>query len=99
MEQRDATKIVILGLVTCGIYTLYWFYQTGEEMRARGADIPAWWWMIIPILGFVYIWKWGEGAEKVTGGAVQSFLPLLLCLFGISFAIPFVVQPKFNAVR
>jgi hypothetical protein len=34
LDQPEVT-IWLLGLVTCGIYLLYWAYKTGEDLQAR----------------------------------------------------------------
>ena len=72
MQQRSPVTIVLLGFVTCGIYHLIWMHQVGEEMRARGAEVPPTWHIIIPILNFLWMWKWAQAAEKVTNGALQG---------------------------
>jgi len=71
MQQRSPVTIVLLGFVTCGIYHLIWMHQVGEEMRARGAEVPPTWHIIIPILNFLWMWKWAQAAEKVTNGALS----------------------------
>jgi Domain of unknown function (DUF4234)/zinc-ribbon domain len=32
-EKRDPLMVLILSLLTCGIYAIYWVYQTSSEIR------------------------------------------------------------------
>ena len=98
MEQRNGITVCILGWVTCGIYYLVWLYQVGEEMRTRGQDIPPIWWAIIPILGYLYLWKWAEGYEKLTNPSQPGPISFVLLLFlGPIAAV--IMQPKLNEIR
>ena len=38
MTERNPAMIVVLGILTCGIYTLVWYYQTTEELRIATGD-------------------------------------------------------------
>lgn len=39
MTKREPWIVVVLGLVTCGLYLLYWQYVTTEELKnATGRD-------------------------------------------------------------
>lgn len=40
MRQRSIPAILILGLVTLGIYPFYWLISTRKELIRRGAHIP-----------------------------------------------------------
>jgi cytochrome bd-type quinol oxidase subunit 2 len=33
VQERNAVVVVLLCLVTCGIYFLYWVYKTSDELR------------------------------------------------------------------
>jgi Domain of unknown function (DUF4234) len=96
MTKRSPVTVLLLTLVTCGIYGVVWYVQTKEEMVARGADIPTAWLLIIPFVSFYWMWKWCEGAQLVTKGetsTVSLFLLLLCCGIGIPMA-----QSAFNKV-
>lgn len=38
MTERNPALVVVLGMLTCGIYTLVWYYQTTEELRIATGD-------------------------------------------------------------
>jgi hypothetical protein len=84
MKQRSPLFVVVLTLVTLGIYSIVWFVQTRREMVSRGADIPTAWLMIVPIVNFYWIWKWSEGVEQVTSNKMsQAMAFLLVCALNV----------------
>lgn len=36
MQQRSVATVIILSLVTCGIYALYWLYVTAQDLENEG---------------------------------------------------------------
>jgi len=98
MMKESAVKILLLTFVTCGIYGLIWLYKIGEELRQRGADIPAFWQMFVPILSFIWLWKWAQGVEQVSGGRTSAMTLLLVYLFFFPAAI-FMVQGALQDVN
>ncbi|MBQ5562156.1 MAG: DUF4234 domain-containing protein [Clostridia bacterium] len=36
LQNRSIALVIILGLVTCGIYPLYWLYQTATGLENEG---------------------------------------------------------------
>jgi cytochrome bd-type quinol oxidase subunit 2 len=96
MKNRSPITVLVLSLVTFGIYALIWQVQTKEEMnRTYGTNIPTAWVLLIPFVGALYwIWKWSEGAERATGtsGITVFLLMMLIPIVGIP-----VMVSKFNA--
>lgn len=96
MKNRSPITVLVLSLVTFGIYALVWHVQTKEEMnRTYGTNIPTAWLLLIPFVGALYwIWKWSEGAERATGtsGITVFLLMMLIPVVGIP-----VMASKFNA--
>ena len=98
MKTRSPVVVVLLTLITFGIYALYWQVSTKEELnRTYNAGIPTAWLILVPFVGALYwTWKWCTGAEKATGmGAATVFLlMILLPIVGIP-----VMVSKFNSAR
>ena len=95
MTRRPVAAVVILTLITFGIYGIVWFVKTKDEMNARGADIPSAWLLIVPIANIYWMWQWSGGVEKVTNGkqtqTVAFILVFVLSLIGMA-----IVQATFN---
>ena len=97
MKHRNPIMVILLSLITLGIYTLVWAVRTENEMNAKGAHIPTAWLLIIPLVDYYWLWKFSEGVEVVTSkkmGAVVAFC-LLFFLGVIGMAI---IQDKLNQV-
>jgi hypothetical protein len=95
MTKRSAITVLLLTLVTFGIWALVWHVQTKNEMnRVYGTKIPTAWILLVPFVGGLYwMWKWSEAAEVATGtGGITVFLLMMLIpIVGIP-----VMVGKFN---
>jgi len=95
MNKRSVVAVILLSIITFGIYALVWFVKTKGEMVKTGADIPTAWLLIVPIANLYWQWKWAGGVEHVTRGkmsqAVAFILVFLLGLIGMA-----IIQSSFN---
>ena len=53
MQNRAVWKVIIFGLITLGIYDIYWLYKTRLELVARGNKIPRVINLFIPFFTFL----------------------------------------------
>ena len=97
MENRSPTSVLLLGIVTLGLYGLVWLNKTRNEMVAQGADIKATWMVLVPIVGLIWALKYSQGVAKVTNGAMGTGMAFILLMFAgpIGGAI---MQGEFNKV-
>jgi len=97
MQRRSVLGVIVLSVVTFGIYAIYWTVKTKSEMNAQGADIPTAWLILVPLVSIWWTWKFSEGVEHVTRGgltgAVAFVLLWLLGLIGMG-----IVQASLNKV-
>jgi len=95
MQKRSVAAVIILTIITLGIYGIVWFVKTKNEMNQQGADIPTAWLIIVPIASIYWMWKWAGGVEHVTRGkfsqAVAFILVFLLGLIGMA-----IIQDSLN---
>lgn len=97
MKQRSVAAVIVLTLVTFGIYGIVWQVKTKNEMNRLGANIPTAWLIIVPIANIYWLWKYCEGVEKVTKQKVSGILAFVLFwLVGIVGMA--IVQNEFNQV-
>ena len=52
MKNRNPILVILLALITFGIYSLVWFVKTKNEMNTKGATIPTAWLIIIPLVNY-----------------------------------------------
>jgi hypothetical protein len=97
MEKRSPIAVFLLPLVTFGIYGLVWFYKTKEEMVSKGAEIPTFILVFIPIISLFWLWKYCLGVEKVTGGETSAAVAFLLLFFLGTIGMA-LLQSNFNKV-
>ena len=91
--------LVFLSQLLLYIYMIYWLVQTKRELQALGADdIPTTWLYIVPLANIYYIYKYAEGANKVTNGKLPPLLILIVYLLGASFVVMPVCQSQYNKI-
>jgi hypothetical protein len=95
MKNRNPALVLILSLITCGIYGIVWYVKTKEEMKSKGADIPTAILLIIPFVNLFWLWKYSSGVEQVTSGGFGAAVSFLLLLFTGPIGMA-VVQSQFN---
>ncbi len=103
MPERSVAFVIVVSLITCGIYALIWFVKTKREMVAMGADIPTAWLIIVPFANIYWMWKWSGGVELVTEplprGRLNQPIAFLL-IFVLDIIGMAIIQDAFNkAIR
>ncbi|MDO8687854.1 MAG: DUF4234 domain-containing protein [Dehalococcoidales bacterium] len=97
MKHRDPIMVILLSLITLGIYTLVWSVRTKNEMNTKGAQIPTAWLSIIPFVNWYWWWKFSEGVEIVTSKAMGTGTAFLLLFFLGTIGMA-IIQDKLNKV-
>jgi len=95
MQKRSVVMVVILTLITFGIYGLVWYVKTKGEMVQQGADIPSAILIIIPIANIYWMWKWAGGVEHVTRGKTSQVIAFIL-VFVLGIIGMAIIQSSFN---
>ncbi|MDB5171121.1 MAG: hypothetical protein JWO35_815 [Candidatus Saccharibacteria bacterium] len=95
MRQRSIVKMILLSLVTFGIYSLYWSISTKNEMNRLGANVPTAWLLIIPFVSIYWLWKYSEAVDQVTSNKVSAPLAFVVEAF-LGFVGDLVIQSEFN---
>ncbi len=96
MKKRNPVGIILLMIITLGIYLIVWYVKTEEEMNSLGAKIVTPWLLIIPLVNLYWVWSWCTGISFVTKkySPVGGFL-LAMFLGPIAFAM---FQNEFNKI-
>lgn len=78
MKKRSVVAVLLLSFITFYIYYLVWMVKTKNEMNSQGANIPTAWLIIVPIVGYWWMWKWSGGVEHVTRGKTSQVIAFIL---------------------
>ena len=110
VQQKNIALCIVLSLVTCGIYGIYWFITlthdlntaTGEEGTSGGVAFLL---SLVTCSIYMYYWafKCGEKVDKIRqqngeAGGSNGVLYLILCLFGLGIVTYALVQSELNKV-
>lgn len=110
MESRSIAVAIILTIITCGIYGLYWMYTIARGFdenptHARVGTSPGVTVLLFIITGGIYgiyaYYKWGQasaeiGARYGRSDGDKAILYLLLAIFGLSLINDALIQSDFN---
>lgn len=95
IKKRNPVWVVIFSIITCGIYLIYWFVQTKEEIKSLGAEIPSAWLIIVPIANIYLFYRYCDGfstfVKKDNLGIVWFLVSVTIPPF-----LPVVVQVELN---
>jgi len=95
MRNRSIVGMILLTLVTLGIYPIYWYVSTKNEMVEQGAEIPTALLLIVPFANIYWMWKWSVGVEHVTRGKTSAAVSMLLMML-LGFIGMAIIQSSFN---
>ena len=100
IKNRNMGLQVLWAILTLGLYIIYWFYQTANELKYVAKDDeakPTLWTILLFIpLGNLYSYfMYSELYEKVATEKINKWILFILWLF-FSPAIWFLVQRDLN---
>lgn len=100
IKKRNMLVQILLVIVTFGLYTIYWFYQTAQELKSiakDGSASPALWTVLlfIPFGAIFSYYKYGELYEKASSEQFNRWLLFVLYLV-FTPAVWFIVQTDLN---
>ena len=105
IAQRSIVTAIILSIVTCGIYSIYWFICLTNEMNkaaCRESDtngLTSWLLNLITcgVYGFYWAYKMGEKRDIIANENGSShFLYMILTFFGLSIVVCGLAQDSLN---
>jgi hypothetical protein len=95
MTKRSVAAVIVLSIVTFGIYAIVWLVKTKNEMVKQGAEIPTAWLLIVPIASIYWYWKWCGGVEHATKGKLSQVIAFILVLV-LSLIGMAIIQAELN---
>ncbi len=109
MQQRNITTAIILSIVTCGIYGIFWFIQLTDDVRTLAGDTQTasggTAFLLTLVTCNIYGWYWaykrGENIDtiKTQRGAASSnsgILYIILQALGLGIINYAIMQSEVN---
>jgi uncharacterized membrane protein len=53
MRYRNIVFVIVMSIVTFGIYDIYWVFSTRNELVKKHCNVPSPWLIFAPILGLI----------------------------------------------
>jgi len=95
IKHRNIFLVYLFGIITFGIYFIYWSVSTKNDINSKGGEIPTAWLMIVPIANLYWIYKYCEGfSEKVKNDNNTLLWFIVSVLVGI--VMPAIIQGELN---
>lgn len=101
VKNRNLLIQVVLFVITFGLYGIYWFYQTAQELKSLASDpeaAPGLWTVLIFIpFGIIYShYQYSKLFQKVSSEKLNKWILFLLWIV-FAPAVWFLVQTELNA--
>ncbi len=104
MANRNIALCIILTIVTCGIYGLYWLYQINtaacqvnpNEWSTDGIIVILLSIVTCGIYAIYWNYKMGKAFSVLPGSSDNSMLYLILSIFGLSIVSFCIIQSDIN---
>ena len=95
IKNRNVFLVYLFGIITFGIYFVYWYFSTRREMNGLGAQIPTAWLLIVPIVNIYWGYKYCEGFSRTVKKDDKLILWFVLFLL-VGIVMPGIVQSELN---
>ena len=90
IQPRNIAVAIILSIVTCGIYSIYWMIKLNDEVNQMSGETGAtsggmvFLFSLITcgIYSYYWLYKMGERCDRIKGDP-KGYSPLLYLVFGI----------------
>ncbi|NPE07362.1 MAG: DUF4234 domain-containing protein [Asgard group archaeon] len=94
VKERDPMMTIVFMIISCGLYMLYWLYETSKELTELGAELPTIWFIFIPGVNIYYIYKYTEEWHRIVKYKEQeAMIVFLLCFVYYGY---FIIQTELN---
>jgi arginine exporter protein ArgO len=101
MTQRSIGMMILLTIITFGIYGIYWYLKFQQELKDQTGEGFTWvGHLLLTLVTFgIYpiYWQYAAGKRLAKLGASdQSIIYLVLCFVALSWLNPFLMQSQAN---
>ncbi len=104
-KNRGLVMSIVLSIITCGIYGLYWLYcitETAREVNPNEWQTTGGMTILLIIVtcgiyGYYWNYKMGKAFMTINGGTDNSILYLILSVFQLTIVNYCIIQSDLNA--
>ena len=106
IQQRNIVVAILLTIVTCGIYSIYWMIKLNDEVNqlagetdaASGVKVLLFTLLTCGIYGLYWMYKMGDRCDIIKGvkGGNSGILYLILSIFGLGSVSYCLMQDTIN---
>ena len=109
IQNKSIPMVILLSIVTCGIYGLYWIYKLTEDVNKLTGDPNATSGGMVILLSIItcniYMWYWlykqGDAIDQVKASrglpsGNSGILYLILAIFGLGIVSYALMQNELN---
>ena len=106
IAPRNIAVAIVLSLVTCGIYGIYWMIKMNDEINTLAGESNATSGVMVFVLtlvtcgiySFFWIFKMGERCDRIKGteGGNSNILYLVISLLGFGIVVYCLMQDTIN---
>lgn len=104
---RSPVSVILLSIVTCGIYYIYWIYKSAQELQffLQAQDMNPGMDCLLSVVCFPYSYYWwykyGKGMDEARSrvGLMpdnNSVLYLIMAIFGLHVVNAAIMQSSLN---
>jgi len=100
IKKRNPWMVILLSIITGGIYTLIWFIMTAKELHENTSSGPKpsmLWFLLIPGVNFfvllIFLWKYFKAIGELTGANNIMLFILYLVISPVSI---YMTQTELN---
>ncbi len=102
--KRSIPVCIILTIVTCGIYGIYWLIKLNDELNELAGNENATSGVVVFLLtlvtcniyGWYWYWKMGENVDTVRNSSNSGIIYLILGLLGFGIINYCLMQDAIN---
>jgi len=99
IQERNIAIAVILSIVTCGLYGIYWMIKLNDEVNQTTGGGLVFLFTLITcgIYGWYWMYKMGEKCDQIKGvNGSSEILYLILGIFGLGIVSYCLMQDTIN---
>ena len=96
VKERDPMMVLVFTFLTCGLYMLYWLFETSKELTELGAELPTIWFIFIPIVNYYYLYKYIEEWHRIVKFKDQELMMVIILGIVFSPIVVYWVQIELN---